>query len=106
MPTMLVFVLLLLIFATTALHERARRKQLVLPSLGFKGIWASYACSVTDCFRANAAIQEKCRKYGDKLFTFAQVGQWVVVVKAKERVKDFYNAPEDVLSMEVAAEEV
>jgi hypothetical protein len=46
------------------------------------------------------------RQYGDKLFTFAQVGQWVVVVKAKERVKDFYNAPEDVLSMEVAAEEV
>jgi hypothetical protein len=45
-------------------------------------------------------------KYGDKLFTFAQIGQWVVVVKAKERVKDFYNAPEDVLSMEVAAEEV
>jgi hypothetical protein len=45
-------------------------------------------------------------QYGDKLFTFAQIGQWVVVVKAKERVKDFYNAPEDVLSMEVAAEEV
>ncbi|KAJ6576531.1 cytochrome P450 [Mycena vulgaris] len=106
MPTALLFASLLLIFIATALHERARRKQLELPSLGFKGIWASYTSSVADSFRANAAIQERCRTYGDKLFTFAQVGQWVVVVKAKERVKDFYNAPEDVLSMEVAAEEL
>ncbi|KAJ7030452.1 cytochrome P450 [Mycena alexandri] len=106
MPTILVFILLLLMFIATALYERGRRKQLELPSLGFKGIWDSYLNSVTDAFRANAAIQERCRKYGDKLFTFAQVGQWVVVVKAKEHVKDFYNAPEDVLSMEVAAEEL
>ncbi|KAJ7678849.1 cytochrome P450 [Mycena polygramma] len=106
MPTILVYLLLLLIFVATALHERGRRKQSELPSLGFKGIWASYYSSVTDTFRSNAAIQDKCREYGDRLFTFAQVGQWVVVVKAKERVKDFYNAPEDVLSMEVAAEEL
>ncbi|KAJ7104091.1 cytochrome P450 [Mycena belliarum] len=45
-------------------------------------------------------------QYGDKLFTFAQVGQWVVVVRAKDHVRDFYNAPEDVLSMEIAAEEL
>ncbi|KAJ7494801.1 cytochrome P450 [Mycena galericulata] len=106
MPTVLLFFLLLLVFVVTALYERARRKQLDLPPLGFKGIWESYISSVMDAFRSNAAIQEKCRTYGDKLFTFAQVGQWVVVVKAKEYVKDFYNAPEDVLSMEVAAEEL
>ncbi|KAJ7678861.1 cytochrome P450 [Mycena polygramma] len=106
MPTVLVLLLLLLIFIATALHERGRRKQSELPSLGFRGIWASYCSSVTDTFRSNAAIQDKCREYGDRLFTFAQVGQWVVVVKAKERVKDFYNAPEDVLSMELAAEEL
>ncbi|KAJ7170740.1 cytochrome P450 [Mycena crocata] len=106
MSSALSFLLLLLIFVATALYERARRKKLELPCLGFEGIWASYSSSVTDSFRANAAIQERCRTYGDKLFTFAQVGQWVVVVKAKDRVKDFYNAPENVLSMEVAAEEL
>ncbi|KAJ7756492.1 cytochrome P450 [Mycena maculata] len=106
MPTVLLVVSLLLIFFATALYERGRRKQLELPSLGFKGIWASYSSSVTDAFRANEAIQESCRKYGDRLFTFAQVGQWVVVVKAKEFVQDYYNAPEDVLSMEIAAEEL
>lgn len=105
-PSMFLFVFLLLIFVTTVLHERARRKQLVLPSLGFKGIWVSYIGSIADCFRANAAIQERCKTYGDKLFTFAQVGQWVVVVRAKDHVRDFYNAPEDVLSMEIAAEEL
>ncbi|KAJ7285046.1 cytochrome P450 [Mycena rebaudengoi] len=103
---MLTAIILLLLFITTALYERGRRQQLLLPSLGFRGIWASYASSLRNPFRANRAIQEGCRKYGDKLFTFAQIGQWVVVVKAKERVKDFYNAPEDVLSMEVAAEEL
>ncbi|KAJ6531847.1 cytochrome P450 [Mycena capillaripes] len=106
MPTVLVFILLLVIFLTTALYERGRRKQSELPPLGFKGVWTSYASSVTDTFRSNAAIQEKCKEYGDRLFTFSQVGQWVVIVKAKERVKDFYNAPEEVLSMEVAAEEL
>ncbi|KAJ6619801.1 cytochrome P450 [Mycena sp. CBHHK59/15] len=106
MPGVLLLSFLFILFVGTALYERGRRKKLELPSLGFRGIWSSYASSVTDCFRANAAIQEGCRRYGNRLFTFAQVGQWVVVVKAKEHVKDFYNAPENVLSMEMAAEEL
>jgi hypothetical protein len=34
------------------------------------------------------------------------LGECVVLVKTPEHVKEFCNAPEDVLSMEAAAEEV
>ncbi|KAJ7158703.1 cytochrome P450 [Mycena filopes] len=67
MPTTLLSVLLLLLFLVTALHERGRRKQLELPSLGFNGVWSSYFNSVVDTFHANAAIQARCRKVCDQL---------------------------------------
>ncbi|KAF9060911.1 cytochrome P450, partial [Rhodocollybia butyracea] len=41
-----------------------------------------------------------------QLFTFSLLGQWVVLAKKRDHVRDLCNAPEDVLSMESAAEEL
>ncbi|KAK7440639.1 hypothetical protein VKT23_016987 [Stygiomarasmius scandens] len=97
---------LLCLLVITRLYDRGRRIQQELPSRGFSGVWSSYIESIKNCFCTKLAIEEACKKYGDHLFTFPLVGQWVVLARTRDHVREIYNAPEDVLSMEAAAEEL
>ncbi|THU75981.1 cytochrome P450 [Dendrothele bispora CBS 962.96] len=97
---------LLILYAVTHLYDKGRRIQHELPSLRFEGVWTSYVVSIVNCFCTKFAIEEACKKYGDRLFAFPLVGQWVVLARSKEHIREICNAPEDVLSMEAAAEEL
>ncbi|KAF9060591.1 cytochrome P450 [Rhodocollybia butyracea] len=88
------------------LHSRGRRAKRDLPANGFSGIWSSYLYSVLNCFHAKSAIQDACLRFKGRLFTFSLLGQWVVLARERGHVRDLCNAPEDVLSMELAAEEL
>ncbi|KAL0568426.1 hypothetical protein V5O48_013554 [Marasmius crinis-equi] len=52
------------------------------------------------------SVKRASMRYGDRLFTFAEMGYWFVLAKARAHVRDICNAPEDILSMEAAAEEL
>ncbi|KAJ4480063.1 cytochrome P450 [Lentinula aciculospora] len=88
------------------MNSRAIRAKCHLPANGFSGVWTSYLDSLLNCFQAKAAIRDACLRFPGSLFTFSLLGQWVVLAKEKEHVRELYNAPEDVLSMESAAEEL
>ncbi|KAF8919459.1 hypothetical protein CPB85DRAFT_809154 [Mucidula mucida] len=88
------------------LYERAVVKHRQLPQLDSMNVWHSYAMSVKNFFWTNEVVQNKRMKFGNRLFTIPLLGQWCIMVKAPGLVREFYNAPEEVLSMETAAEEL
>ncbi|KAK1223670.1 hypothetical protein PQX77_013461 [Marasmius sp. AFHP31] len=100
------FASLLVLFLGTKLYERARRAQRSLPSAGFSSIPLSYIKGIINCINGRDSVRSACHRHGNQLFTYSQVGQWVVLAHAKKHVRDICNAPEDVLSMEAAAEEL
>ncbi|KAF7315720.1 Cytochrome P450 [Mycena indigotica] len=66
----------------------------------------SYITSISNVIRTKAAIQVAAKRYYGQLFTFPLFGEWVVLTTTKEHVKDQLNAPESILSMEAATEEL
>ncbi|KAJ3917078.1 cytochrome P450 [Lentinula edodes] len=103
---LLLLLLLLVSLFALKLNNRARRAKRYLPANGFRGIWLNYSDSVWNCFRAKSAIRDACFGFSGSLFTFSLLGQWVVLAMEKDHVRELCNAPEDVLSMEAAAEEL
>ncbi|KAJ7585059.1 cytochrome P450 [Mycena floridula] len=106
MNTISLILSLLLLFVLTKLYDRGRRAKRDLPPLGFPSVWKSYVTSISNGFRSNAAVQTACMEYGERLFTFSLMGQWVVLAQAKMHILDIIRAPEEVLSMEAAAEDL
>ncbi|KAJ8074970.1 hypothetical protein PM082_019297 [Marasmius tenuissimus] len=98
--------LLLVIFLVTKLRERAPRAQKSLLSPGSSSVPLSYISGVLNFLDGRDAVRRACHRYGNQLFTFPQLGLWVVLAHAKSHVRDICNAPEDVLSMQAAAEEL
>ncbi|KAJ3876069.1 cytochrome P450 [Lentinula edodes] len=103
---LLLLLLLLVSLFALKLNNRARRAKRYLPANGFRGVWLNYSDSVWNCFRAKSAIRDACFGFSGSLFTFSLLGQWVVLAMEKDHVRELCNAPEDVLSMEAAAEEL
>ncbi|KAJ3744103.1 cytochrome P450 [Lentinula detonsa] len=97
---------LLILLLLIKLKNRAERAKRCLPANGFPGVWTSYLNSVSNCFYSKSATKDACLRFPGSLFTFSLLGQWVVLAKAKEHVRELCNAPEDILSMESAAEEL
>ncbi|KAJ3807698.1 cytochrome P450 [Lentinula aff. lateritia] len=103
---LLLLLLLLVSLFALKLDYRSRRAKRYLPANGFRGVWSNYSDSVWNYFRAKSAIRDACFSFSGSLFTFSLLGQWVVLAKEKDHVRELCNAPEDVLSMEAAAEEL
>ncbi|KAF7349188.1 Cytochrome P450 [Mycena sanguinolenta] len=98
---------LIAVLVSVRLWDKGRRKQAELPSRGFGTTWAtSYLTSTVNVLRAKAEIQALACRYRNQLFTFPLFGEWCVMAASREHVKDHYNAQEEVLSMEAAAEEL
>ncbi|KAF7293537.1 Cytochrome P450 [Mycena indigotica] len=106
MASILAASLSLLILVVVRLWEKGKRKQAELPSRGFGNLWMSYITSISNVIRTKAAIQVAAKRYYGQLFTFPLFGEWVVLTTTKEHVKDQLNAPESILSMEAATEEL
>ncbi|KAG7096049.1 hypothetical protein E1B28_006730 [Marasmius oreades] len=106
MNTLSLFVLLVSIFLVTKLYDRGCQAQRGLPSNGFSSVFSSYINGILDCVDGRDAIRRACSKYGNELFTFCQLGNWVVLVHTPHHLRDLCNASEDILSMEGAAAEL
>ncbi|KAF7308010.1 Cytochrome P450 [Mycena kentingensis (nom. inval.)] len=99
-------VALVLLLVGALQWDKARRKKTELPSRGFGDIWVSYLTSVVNLLHTKAGIQATADRYPNDPFTFPLLGEWFVMAKSKQLVKDQCNAPEEILSMEAAADEL
>ncbi|KAI3621567.1 cytochrome p450 [Moniliophthora roreri] len=91
-----VLCILPLLYLVTELYDRGRRAQRSLPTRGLNSLILSYINGVMNCFDGRDSVRRACLK----------LGKWFVLARSSSHIHDLCNAPEDILSMEEAAEEV
>ncbi|ESK88592.1 cytochrome p450 [Moniliophthora roreri MCA 2997] len=106
MGFLVVFCILLLLYLVTELYDRGRRAQRSLPTRGLNSLILSYINGVMNCFDGRDSVRRACLKHEGHLFTYPQLGKWFVLARSSSHIHDLCNAPEDILSMEEAAEEL
>ncbi|EKM83195.1 hypothetical protein AGABI1DRAFT_111666 [Agaricus bisporus var. burnettii JB137-S8] len=87
-------------------YIRARNSPLnAIPTVGYSGVLTSYITAIQYMVRGREIIQEGYNKYPGRPFKIAAISRWVVVLNGPQLIDEVRQAPEDVLSFDLAIEE-
>ncbi|KAJ3556910.1 hypothetical protein NP233_g11872 [Leucocoprinus birnbaumii] len=88
-------------------YVNAKRSPLnAIPTVGYSGILTSYITAFQWSTKGRDLIQEGYDKYPGRAFKVATISKWVVVLNGPQHVDDVRKAPEDVLSFDIAIQEI
>ncbi|TFK73023.1 cytochrome P450 [Pluteus cervinus] len=96
-----------LFLSVYALAWALRRRDLDhIPSIGYSGVLTSWIGAALSVVQLEKITQEGYKKYGGRPFKVSTLTGWVVVVAGPQYVEDIRKAPEEVLSLAAAADEM